>query len=209
MIYLIITACIQNWYGIQNAEKRKQEYLSAITETLSHLPSAIQPIIVENNGKRLTYLDEFQHNDTFVPVLYTTNNKRYLTHKGMIELLDIKEVIQTYHIEEDDIIIKVTGRYTVKSPLFFATVLDDTARTDAFVAFLNAHTMQWDPYDCVLGLYACTAALLLGWSHLTINYSSAEVAFAQHIRKYAQHIHEMSVLDVECTFADTGRKVRI
>jgi len=208
MIYLIITTCIQNWYGLQNAERRKEEYLSAITETLIHLPSIIQPIIVENNGSRLTYLDEFQHNDELVPVLYTNNNnKRYFSHKGMIELLDIKDVIQEYKIKEDDIIIKLTGRYTVNSPLFFNQVLNADQSIDAFIKFYNVCTQQYDPYDSVLGLYACKAHLLRYWSHLTMNDASPEVAFARHIRRNTKLICEVDWLDVECNFAEENRRV--
>ena len=90
MHYLIITTCINNKFGIKNTEIRKQEYLTAITETLTHLPAEITPIIVENNGQRKTYLDDFYHNQKLVPVVYTTNNSRSLGNKGMIELLDIK-----------------------------------------------------------------------------------------------------------------------
>jgi hypothetical protein len=209
MIYLIITTCIQNWYGPQNAERRKEEYLSAITETLIHLPSTIQPIIVENNGSRLTYLDEFQHNGELVPVLYTTNNKRYLSHKGMIELLDIKDVIQEYKIKDDDMIIKITGRYTVKSPLFFNRVINADQSINAFIKFYNVCTKQYDSYDSVLGFYACKSYLLRYWSHLTMNDTSPEVAFARHIRRNTTLICEVDWLDIECNFAEENRRVTI
>jgi hypothetical protein len=207
MIYLLITACIQNWYGPQNAEQRKEEYLSAITETLIHVPSTIQPIIVENNGSRLTYLDEFQHNGVHVPVLYTNNNKRYVSHKGMIELFDIKDVIQEYNIKDDDMIFKLTGRYTVKSPLFFNRVLHTTQPIDAFVKFYNVCTKQYLSYDSVLGFYACKAYLLRYWSHLTMHDTSPEVAFARHIRRDTTLICEVNWLDVECNFAEENRRV--
>jgi len=201
MIYLVLTACIYNWYGIKNENVRREEYLSAITETLSHLPDTITPIIVENNGKRDTYLDHFTHHNRSVPVVYTNNNKRRLSHKGMAELLDIKEVIQEYNMSDDDVIIKLTGRYTVKSPLFFNTVIQDT-ETDAFVKFYDVITKKYETYDSVLGMYATKVYLLRFWSHLTMNYSVPEVAFAHHIRRNAKNIREMTELDLECNFAE-------
>ena len=61
MIYLIITTSINNRHGSQNTNERKERYLYAIKETLKQLPYEITPIIVENNGKRETYLDNFYH----------------------------------------------------------------------------------------------------------------------------------------------------
>ena len=208
MIYLIITTCINNKFGIQNTETRKQEYLSAITESLSHLPSTIIPIIVENNGKRPTYLDTFYHNNTLVPVIYTTTNNRQLANKGMTELLDIKEVIQQYHIKDTDIIIKLTGRYTIKSPIFFKEVLAYPG-VDAFVKFFNVCTQRYDPNDSVLGLFAVHCSLLRYWSHLTMNYFNPEVAFANHIRCHAHVIREIEWFDMECVFAEDGRRLRV
>ena len=49
MIYLIITTCIHNRFGAKNYDKRKEEYLSAITESIRHFPVEINPIIVENS----------------------------------------------------------------------------------------------------------------------------------------------------------------
>jgi len=209
MHYLIITACINNKFGLQNTERRQQEYVTAITETLVHLPLTITPIIVENNGKRPTYLDEFYHNQVRVPVVYTTNNNRSLAHKGIIELLDIKEVIEQYAIKSDDIIIKLTGRYTVLSPLFFNMVLSYPG-TDAFVKFFNVSTQKYDPNDSVLGLFATRCHLLRFWSYLTMNYySSPEVAFAWYIRTHAATIREVDQLDIECVFAEDRRRLRV
>jgi hypothetical protein len=208
MYYLIITTCINNKFGLQNTETRKQEYLSAITETLSHLPTEITPIIVENNGLRPTYVDGFYHNNKLVPVIYTTNNSRSLENKGMIELLDIKEVIQRIGIKDTDMIIKVTGRYTVKSPAFFKEVLSYPG-VDAFVKFFNVYTQKYDPNDSVLGLYAVHSSLLLFWHHLTMNYASPEVAFAKHIRRYATVIREIDRLHLECIFGDTYRQLYV
>ena len=61
MIYLIITTSINNRYGLQDQQEREERYLYAISETLKNLPYEIKPIIVENNGKRATYLDNFYH----------------------------------------------------------------------------------------------------------------------------------------------------
>ena len=134
MIYLIITTSINNRYGAKDQTERQERYLYAINETLKVLPYEIKPIIVENNGKRETYLDNFYHNQEHLKVFYTENNKQQFKSKGANELLDIKEVIKKYNIQDDDIIIKLTGRYRVLSPKFFEYIIENTNnyKIDAF-----------------------------------------------------------------------------
>jgi hypothetical protein len=209
MIYLIITTCINNRFGIQNYDVRKKEYMHAISTSISHFPVEINPIIVENSSVSPTYLDNFKHNEENIPVLYTGNNDRNINNKGVIELFDIKDVIQHFSIKDDDIIIKLTGRYILKSPLFLNEVIKHP-EVSAFVKFFDVDSKEFNPSCSVLGVYAVHASLLRYWSHLTMNYySSAEVAFANHIRLHAQNIREMKFLDLECIFADNYRHLHV
>jgi len=189
MIYLIITTSIDNKYEIENNTKRKERYLYAISETLKNLPSDIIPIVVENNGKRETYLDIFN-------VFYTNNNTYRFKSKGINEMLDIKDVIREYGIKNDDMIIKLTGRYRVLSPDFFKEVIEK--KYDAYVKFYNVSTLQFETYDCILGCYAIKAEFILLFNHLLIdNYKSAEIAFAKYVRFCGARLKEMNYLDVE------------
>ena len=83
-----------------------------------------QPIIVENNGQRQTYLDNFIWNEKSVQVIYTNNNQHTFRSKGVNELMDIKEVIHRLGIHDTDMIIKLTGRYKVFSPIFFKYIIN-------------------------------------------------------------------------------------
>jgi hypothetical protein len=205
MIYLIITTCIQNRHGLQMEAERKERYLYAISETLKHLPAEIQPIIVENNGKRETYLDHFEHNGKKVPVVYTDNNKfTHFKSKGMNELLDLHAVIDKQNIQEDDIIIKLTGRYRVLSPAFFHDVLQHQTSYDAFVKFYNVCELKFETYDCVLGMYAIRVRHFL-LNRVPGSYASAEIAFARYVRLCGAKYKEMLQLDLECQFADDNR----
>ena len=209
MIYLIITTSIHNKAGIKDSIKRKEDYLSAITETLTHLPHSIVPVIVENNGQRETYLDNFIHNGKKVPVIYTDNNKFAFKSKGINEALDIKEVSKQMGIKSRDMIIKLTGRYRVFSPLFFNTVLNsENEKIDAFVKFYNVDRLKYDDGDCVLGFYAIRCFYFELWNHHTINnYNSAENAFAKYVRFCGANYMRMDTLEVECCFADDYRKL--
>ena len=77
MIYLIITACLNNNWGVKDFEHRKKTYIESITQMLNVLPRGIIPIIVENNGQRKTFLDDFGTN-----ILYTNNNSIIFPHKS-------------------------------------------------------------------------------------------------------------------------------
>jgi hypothetical protein len=209
MIYLIITTCLHNKFGIKHSIKRKDDYICAITETLLHVPASIIPVIVENNGQRETYLDNFVHNGNKVPVLYTTNNTFGFKSKGINEALDIKHVINTIHIQSNDIIIKLTGRYKVLSSLFFDEVIKNE-KIDAFVKFFNVDTLQYDDSNCVLGYYAIRCLYFQLWNHHCINnYDSAEIAFAKYVRMCGATYKCIDRLDMECNFADDNRRLLV
>jgi len=209
MIYLIITTSINNRYGVQDQKEREERYLYAINETLKNLPHEIKPIIVENNGKRSTYLDNFYHHHRqHVKVFYTNNNKLEYRSKAVNEMLDIKEVIELYGIEDDDIIIKLTGRYRALSSHFFKEVLENENRCDAFIKFYGVCSFKFEEYDCVLGCYAMRSKYIKLFNHLLIdNYKSAEIAFAKYARFCGARLKEINSLDIECSFAEDMRKL--
>lgn len=207
MIYLIITTSINNRFGTKDANERKERYLYAITETLKNLPYEIKPIIVENNGKRDTYLDNFyHHNQQHVKVFYTQNNQQQFKSKGANELMDIKEVIEKYGIEDDDIVIKLTGRYRAFSSKFFKDVIENENKYDAFVKFFGTCSLKFEQYDCILGCYAMRAKYIKLFSEYSIdNYKSAEIAFARYVRFCGARLKEMEQLDIECSFSEDLR----
>ena len=202
MIYLIITTSIYNKHGDQqNRENRENRYIEAISESLKHIP--VRTIIVENNGKRETFLDRFM-SDT-VSVFYTNNNIHNFKNKGVNEMLDIKEVIEYYDINDEDIIIKLTGRYKVISPLLLNEIDENY---DAFVKFFGVRSLKYEKYDCVLGCYAMRAKYLKLFNYLSIeNYQSAEIAFAKYVKLCGCRLKEIEKLDVECLFSDSLNKL--
>lgn len=210
MIYLIITTSINNKYNATNAKARQDRYMYAISETLKILPCDIKPIIVENNGQRDTYLDDFTHGGRPVNIIYTTNNQRHFKSKGVNELLDVMEVIDRFGINNNDIIIKLTGRYRVTTPAFFTDILENGALYDVFMKFYEVCTLKYNKYDCILGCYAIRAQYLKLFNYMTIdNYNSAEIAFARYVRFCGANIKEVDTLGVECQFADDLRILHV
>lgn len=208
MIYLILTASIRNRFGAIDDARRKERYLSAIKGTLSHLPTCITPIIVENNGKRETYLDHFVHGDKPVRVVYTSNNETPYKNKATNEMADIKDAIRECGIQTNDMIIKLTGRYRMVSSDFFTDVIKHE-KIDAFVKFYNVVTMKQEYGDCVVGCFAMRTIFIQLYPHrLTDIQPSAEVAFAKYVRQCGT-LKEMDDLGVECCFAEDQRIVLI
>ena len=204
MIYLIITTCLQPKFGIDDEEHRKRTYIESITHTLKVLPDGIKPIIVENNGQRPTFLDDFG-----VDVLYTDNNKFSFPSKAGNELLDIRSVIHRFGIKDDDMVIKLTGRYKVMSSKFFREVLDDREGHDAFMKFFNVCTKKYTPgTDCVLGLIAMHARHFNAFEYKYLRTISTESEMAMYVAKTCK-CKEMDDLDLLCCFADDHTILRV
>tara|TARA_B110000977_G_C10938073_1_gene439754 strand:+ start:128 stop:748 length:621 start_codon:yes stop_codon:yes gene_type:complete len=202
MIYIIITTSINNKEGVKNNIHRQTRYIECINNLLELInnDSNIKPIIVENNGVRQTYLDDLK-----CDIYYTNNNMIHYNHKGVNELLDIKEVINQYNIKDEDIIIKLTGRYKLLNLNFINFVKNNINDYDAFVKFYNVCTKQYMFDDCVLGLFAVKCKYLKEFKYNFLK--SAECDFADYIRKNVDKnkIKEVHQLDLECCFADDLR----
>jgi len=202
MIYLIITTSINNKVGINNEIHRKNRYIDSIQQLLTFVESdpSIKPVIVENNGQRSTYLD-----DLHCDVLYTDNNKTDFIHKGQNELLDIKAVIHHYRIRDDDMIIKITGRYKLISHSFINRVKDNLHHYDVFIKFFNVCAKEYLYNDCVLGLFAVKCKYIKNFNYQLK--TGPECEFANYIRTYIppNKLVEVTQLDLECCFADDLR----
>ena len=203
MIYIIITTSINNKTGIQNNEHRKTRYTESITRLLELINNDvnIKPVIVENNGFRETYLDDLP-----CDVCYTDNNIIRCEHKGQNELLDIHEVINKYSIQDDDMIIKLTGRYKILN-LDFINLVKSNNNYDAFVKFFNVCTLRSCFDDCVLGLFAIKCKYLKEFKYNFVR--SPECEFAVYVRKHIdkERVMEIENLFLECCFADDLRNL--
>jgi hypothetical protein len=201
MIYIIITTCINNKIGNNtNINSRNNRYVECISQllTLIENDNDIKPIIVENCGLRNTYLNNFN-----CDVLYTNNNSLYFIHKGFNELLDMKEVINKYNINDDDIIIKLTGRYKLLNNDFINLVKNNNK--DAYVKFFNVCTKEFIHYNSVLGLFAIKCKYLKKFNYNGLNNISPEVEFAEFVRANIEknNIIEIDNLNLEyCLYLD-------
>lgn len=198
MIYLIITTSITEQLKFSHTiEDRINRYKDSITNTLAILPKCIQAIIVENNGKRKTFLDDFN-----IPVHYTDNNKVRYFHKGVNEMLDIHSVIKHFSIQDDDMIIKITGRYYPLNDNFYQTIIKFQNIYDVFIKYFNVCTQKFMENDCVLGMFAMRSKYLKIFEYHASE-GSAEVQFAKYTRSLQCNIHTCEQLHLQCIFADS------
>lgn len=186
-----------------NENDRIEEYKESIRNNLSYNLDKIRPIIIENNGKRETFLDRFG-----VDVHYTENNNQSFKHKGINELMDIKSAISKYDIKDDDIVIKLTGRYKLIDDSFFKTVIENTESYDAFVKFFNVFTEEFIENDCVLGLFAVRCKYLKDFEYDSL-LEVPETQFAEYLRKMDCRIFEMDRLGLNCKFSDTQKILNV
>lgn len=125
-IWIIITSSL---IGLDK-EKRKEEYIKGITKVLETFKDPKYKIIIVENSSKLnktfspihkTFLDQFN-----IPILYTKNNIRMLHtyNYGIIELIDLKECINYFNIQDDDFIVKITGRYELQDHCPFFDIVD-------------------------------------------------------------------------------------
>jgi len=159
-VYLIITCCIDNKIGYIHPDRRKQEYFLGISNCLNLVRDKnIIPIIVENSKEGSSYLDIFNCDKVYTNDNEFIHREEYIEHKGSNELRDIKKVIEKYEINDDDMIIKFTGRYMLFQDDFFKCVLDNTDK-ECFQRTFNVCNYNQDVIDIVMGLFAIKAKYL-------------------------------------------------
>ncbi len=212
MIYLIITVSLQNKHlsHPNYYEDRMTRYRYAIESSLKWVTEDIQPVIVENNGQKGTFLEDIIWRGNTVPVVYTSNNVGNWRNKGVNELLDIQDVIHRMGIKGSDIIIKLTGRYRLLSAQFLDHVKKTEAKFDLWMKFYNVSTMEYDQNDCILGLYAVRAQSIEWMSYFWLNlFDSPEKGVAKYMNQSVSRIYPINHLDLECLFSENGRILEV
>jgi hypothetical protein len=121
--------------------------------------------------------------------------------KGNHELYDIKEAIKYYNIQDDDIVIKLTGRYALLNDSFFKFIQENENNYDAFIKFYNVCAKQFMDEDCVLGLYGIRCKYLRNFNYA--NRASSEIEFSRMVRNGIDksRVCEVKQLSLRCCFA--------
>lgn len=156
--YFILTASLIKNGKEQKREEQYRRGFAALKASLQAFPKLqAKSIIVENNGKRQTFLDELGAD----AVIYTDSNLSGEPNKGIKELKDIQAVIQQQGIQPDDFIVKLTGRYSIQDGSeFIKAVAERADTTDAIVrygSFTNETAPVTKVADVITGLIGIRA----------------------------------------------------
>jgi hypothetical protein len=185
------------------SQNRIDEYKENIKNTLLLNKENFIPIIIENNGTRKTFLDDFG-----IAVHYTNNNNEKFKHKGVNELLDIKSAIEKYNIGDDDMIIKLTGRYRILNDSFFEFVKQNENNYDVFMKFYNVCEETFMDNDCIMGMFSIRCKYLKQFEY-NLDLEIPEREFAEYVRNLQCRICEMEDLNLRCKFSDNYRTLDV
>ena len=152
---IIITTCLKE----ENKELREQQYRKGI-ESLLHIVKKYslntKLCIVENNVNTLgkTFLDDFG-----IPVLYTQSNLIENVSIGYKELHDVKTCLDTLKIDDEEFVVKFTGRYLLHANSGFFESLINSLDAGALIRYGPYYyppaKIQYE--DCVTGLIGMKA----------------------------------------------------
>lgn len=121
-IRVVCTAAITD----KHAEFRKNQYVETFTLLAKY--GYNNPYIVEALKKEgPTYLEEFSSN-----VFYATTNDPTFKNNGINEAATFLECLHHFNFDDEDMIIKFTGRHQLTSD-FFLRLVEDNSDYDAFV----------------------------------------------------------------------------
>ena len=118
--YFIVNACILD----SEPSIRDEQYKNGISKLieLTKEMENIQIIIVENNGGKQKYLEDY--NNAICTTFYTNNNRHIETGNiGIKELIDVLNCIRRFDIGDDDFIVKMNGRYVLNDDSEFIAAL--------------------------------------------------------------------------------------
>ena len=182
--YVIITTCLLN----DNFEERKEEYTLGINSVINKCKDKnYKLIIVENNGKRETFLDTFN-----IPVLYTNNNNLQTNNKGVKELYDILSCIKNFNISDNDFIIKMTGRYYLDDESPFFDICDNINESNYDIVIKYGWWRKQSKIkinDCITGLIGMRCKYIKQINNSLDNTEPIEWEYA----KVTQPIHDSKI----------------
>lgn len=149
LFFVFTTSLIEKDFEI-----RKEQYsrglsslYSAIQEFQlleSHTFSDVTIVVTENNGSRETFLDTLPGNRHTVH--YTASQKIPTDNKGTKELTDVLECIDRFSMNDNDFLVKMTGRYHIQSNSPFMRELQRLSpQTDAILRYGDYMTNDKKP----------------------------------------------------------------
>jgi hypothetical protein len=196
--WIITTSLVPNNYDL-----RKQQYIRAITKTIEKTRDnpTIKIILVENNNNTETFLNIFQE----YCLIYYTNNNSIDCNYGTREIIDVQDCIKHFNIQDDDYIVKQTGRYYLSDECPFLNEIHalETTKYECIIKY-----GWWEKpslvkvEDCISGLF-CMKAKYAKTVENSYEYDFAEYRWARASLKIPDE--RVSILKTLGIYIDPGK----
>ena len=118
---LFTAALIDNQF-----EMRKKEYIHSLNLLFSF---GYKPYICEARKPEKTFFDEYIDSDH---LYYAQSNNDMLKNKGVNEVKLMRAALKHYNFDDDDMIIKLTGRYYLTTD-FFIKIIEQNPDIDVII----------------------------------------------------------------------------
>jgi hypothetical protein len=178
-IHVICTSALIS----QNYAMRKQEYIKSLKIIIGY---GYLPYIFESCHSRSPSFFE-KYTDR---VCYTNSNDYQLKNKGVNEGRAIIEGFRQCRFNDDDMIVKLTGRYWFNSRDFLETV-ENHSEVDAFFKYTGGGSNNvGDPNSVITGCYAMRYKLFKEMIE-SFDYSTMEREMIDIERAVSAYINQM------------------
>jgi hypothetical protein len=108
-------------------EQRKQEYLKSFYQLKAF---GFEPWIIEATKINSSFFDQITNQ-----VLYPQTNDLTLRNKGVNETMSMRASLPYLHFADDDIVLKMTGRYFIKDRFFIDSIQATSSDYDVWGCF--------------------------------------------------------------------------
>jgi hypothetical protein len=184
-IVWIITTCLQKDKQTSptpttftSYEEREKDYKQGIPSVFRYAHPNERICITENTGITNSFLDEYG-----VYVHYTnTQHTMFDTNQGKKEFTDVLDCINSQNLDDEDMVIKITGRYILNSNMFPELVrqhLDKDVVYSPENAFKNMEPVSFP--NCILGMIAMKSK---HWRRLPLDEIKPRIPSEWTVAKY-------------------------
>jgi hypothetical protein len=185
MIILFTSALISEYY-----EQRKNEYIESFNSLISfNLCDYTEILECINDGGTKSFLDDLTDK-----VYYTNMNYRF-KNKGVNEILNIKKYLDIRQMNDEEKIIKMTGRYILQNNFF----VEKCKYEDYDVIFRRDNHEQ-----VFFGLFCAKKKVLIDfinsidWNYVELRFISIEKIFAEFLQLRNYTKLELQELHIKC-----------
>lgn len=157
-------------------EERKEQYLRSFRAIRAY---GFDPWVIEAKNITSSFFDELSRQ-----VLYPQQHNEALRNKGLNETLSMLAALPYLPFDDEDIVIKLTGRYYLYDRFFIDTIEAASSDYDAFVCY-GKHFVSKN--------HLFTGCFALRWKHFKklvreMDYDRAEREYISTEQLYAEFI---------------------